>query len=46
LDIDKQKIYVDKKEIQITKNEFELAKKIFEENGRLVSREILMKQVI
>lgn len=46
LDIDKMKIYVDKKEIQITKNEFDIAKKIFEENWKLVSREVLMKQVI
>jgi two-component system response regulator BaeR len=46
LDIDKMKIFVNKKEIQITKNEFDIAKKIFEENWRLVSREILMKEVI
>lgn len=46
IDLSKNKIFIGKNEIQITKNEFDIAKKIFEENWKLVTREVLMTEVI
>lgn len=48
IEIDTQKILVLKKwkEIPFTKNEFEILKKIVEENGNMVERETLMKDII
>lgn len=48
IEIDIQKILVLKngKEIPFTKNEFEILKKIVEENGNMVERETLMKEII
>ncbi|MGE4444415.1 MAG: response regulator transcription factor [Candidatus Altimarinota bacterium] len=48
IEIDTQKILVLKKgkEIPFTKNEFEILKKIVEENGNMVERNTLMKDII
>lgn len=46
IDLSKNKIFIGKNEIQITKNEFDIAKKIFEEDWKLVTREVLMTEVI
>ena len=46
IDLLKMKIFINEEEIQITKNEFDIAKKIFEYNWKLVSREVLMTEVI
>jgi len=48
IEIDTQKVLVlkEKKEIPFTKNEFEILKKIVEENGNMVERETLMKDII
>ncbi|MDD5769660.1 MAG: response regulator transcription factor [Candidatus Gracilibacteria bacterium] len=48
IEIDTKKITVFKKskEIALTKNEFEIFKKIAEENGKMVGRETLMKDII
>lgn len=48
LEVDTNKITVkyDKKEIILTKNEFDILKKIVEEDGKMVPRETLMKEII
>jgi len=46
LDLDKKKVLIDKKEIFFTTNEFELLKKIIKENWKLVSRDVLMTEVM
>jgi len=46
LDVEKSLAYVDKEEISLTKNEFDILRKILEEDGKLVPRETLMKEVI
>jgi DNA-binding winged helix-turn-helix (wHTH) protein len=39
-------LFVDKVSVSITKNEFDILEKIFIEDGKLVSRETLMTEVI
>jgi two-component system, OmpR family, alkaline phosphatase synthesis response regulator PhoP len=48
IEIDTSKILVkvSGKEVVFTKNEFDILKKIIEENGKIVSRETLMKDII
>lgn len=48
IEIDTQKVQVFKntKEIPFTKNEFEILKKILQEDGNMVERETLMKDII
>jgi len=48
IEIDTEKIIVlkNKKEIPFTKNEFEILKKIMQEDGKMVDRETLMKDII
>lgn len=46
IDTEKLSLKVNEKEVSITKNEFDILKKILEENGKIVSRETLMKDII
>ena len=46
IDSEKSIVYVEGSEVLVTKNEFDIIIKIFKENGKLVSRETLMKEVI
>ena len=46
IDIDKKLVFVDWKKINLTSNEYNLFKKIVENKGKLVSREILMTEVM
>lgn len=46
IDSEKSIVYVEGSEVLLTKNEFDILIKIFKENGKLVSRETLMKEVI
>lgn len=46
LDLDKKIVFIDNKEISLTWNEFDLLKKIIEANWKLVSRDILMTEVM
>ncbi len=46
LDVDKLELIVWWAEVSVTKNEFDILEKIFSENGKLVTRESLMKEVI
>lgn len=46
IDSEKSIVYVEGSEVLVTKNEFDILIKIFKENGKLVSRETLMKEVI
>lgn len=46
VDSDTSELKVDDKLVSITKNEFDILEKIFREDGKLVSREILMTEVI
>lgn len=43
---DKSELYVDGVSVPVTKNEYDIMEKIFLENGKLVSRDRLMKEVI
>ncbi len=46
IDIEKSLVFVEKKEVSLTKNEFDILLRIFSEDGKLVPREALMKEVI
>lgn len=46
IDTNKISVHYDEKEIILTKNEFDILKKIVEEDGKLVLRETLMKDII
>lgn len=46
LDLDKKIVLVDDEKVFFTWNEFDLLKKIVEEDGKLVSREVLMTEVM
>lgn len=46
LDVEKSIVFVNQAEVSLTKNEFDILKKILEEDGKMVPREILMKEVI
>lgn len=46
LDLDKKIVLLDKKKVFFTWNEFDLLRKIIEEDGKLVSREVLMTEVM
>lgn len=46
IEIQKNQVFKQKKEIPFTKNEFEILKKIMEEDGNMVKRETLMKEII
>lgn len=46
IDTSKILVKVSGKEVIFTKNEFDILKKIIEENGKIVSRETLMKDII
>jgi two-component system, OmpR family, response regulator len=46
LDLDKKMVFVDKKEVFLTGNEFDLLKRIVEEDWKLISREVLMSEVM
>lgn len=46
IDVQKNQVFKQKKEIPFTKNEFEILKKIMEEDGNMVKRETLMKEII
>jgi len=46
LDLDKKIVLIDDKKVIFTGNEFDLLKKIVEEDGKLVSREVLMTEVM
>lgn len=46
IDLDKMEVSVDEKAVSLTKNEYDLLEKIWKEDGKLVSREILMTEVI
>ena len=46
LNTSKKIVEVDWKEITLTWNEYDILKKLIEENWKLVSREILMKEII
>jgi len=43
---DKSELYVDETLVWVTKNEYDIMEKIFLEDGKLVTRESLMKEVI
>jgi len=43
---DKTELYVNGELVSVTKNEYDIMEKIFLENGNLVTRERLMKEVI
>ncbi len=44
--LDKNTVFVDGNQVNLTKNEFDILKKVFEQDGKLVLRETLMKEVI
>lgn len=46
IQLDKNTVSVDGNEANLTKNEFDILKKVFEQDGKLVLRETLMKEVI
>jgi DNA-binding response OmpR family regulator len=46
IQLDKNTVSVDGNEVNLTKNEFDILKKVFEQDGKLVLRETLMKEVI
>lgn len=46
VDLDKKLVFSDNKQINLTSNEYDLFKKIIEYNWKLVSREILMTEVM
>ena len=46
LDLDKKIVLIDDEKVVFTWNEFDLLKKIMEEDGKLVSREVLMTEVM
>ncbi len=46
LDSSKKIVQINWKQIDLTKNEYDLFKKLLEENGKVVSREILMTEVL
>lgn len=46
IDLDKMEVSVDEKAVSLTKNEYDLLEKIWKEDGKLVSREVLMTEVI
>lgn len=46
MDLEKKIAFVDNKELNLTGNEFDLLRKIIEADGAIVSREILMKEVL
>lgn len=46
LDTDKMVLFVHEKEVNVTKNEYDILKKIISEDGKVVSRETIMTEVI
>ncbi len=46
IDTEKMELFVNEESVAITKNEYDILEKIFLENGKLVLRETLMKEVI
>jgi len=46
VDLDKKLVFVDEVRINLTSNEYDLFKKILENNGKLISRETLMTEVM
>lgn len=46
LNLEKMEVYIDSNPVSLTKNEYDLLEKIWKEDGKLVSRETLMKEVI
>jgi len=46
INIEKMTVKVDNKEVSTTKNEYDILKKIIEEDGKVVSRETIMTEVI
>ncbi len=46
IDTQKMEVSIDKNPISLTKNEYDILEKIWKENGKLVSRETLMTDVI
>ena len=46
LDTEKMEVFVKGLSVSLTKNEYDLLEKIWKEDGKLVSREVLMTQVI
>ncbi len=46
IDLEKMEVYLDEKVVALTKNEYDILEKICKEDGKLVSRETLMTEVI
>ncbi len=46
LDTDKMVLFVDEKEVSVTKNEYDILKRIIQDDGKVVSRETIMTEVI